>query len=127
MEEIKEVGKEVLIFNSNDKIYPVGKGVIINNTEMMEDLLLYGPGYKVIYYVKCKDDTVIRGTYGNNYINNTFFRTKEDYLKFLKTLVNLIINEINGLVDEANEYLNIINSVDANNSAKKLKKVKVIQ
>ena len=113
------IGTKVLIFKY-DMINPVGYGYIKNSDMMSDDLSLTNESWKKrIYEVITEDGNIIRGTYGNAYINYTCFRTVKDHVKFLKSKINSKVDEIDKLNKEINEYLNVIDNITTTKIKKK--------
>lgn len=115
MEKIVPNGTEVLIFNyikewgpkQDDDKYITG---VVQSSTLSDDLSIHGSSYHVLVYkVLGSNGRIYTGTYGYGLIGKYFFRTKEDYIKVLKSRISNN-NEIISKLQESNvEYINRIN------------------
>lgn len=92
-------GMEVLIFkyipewgyNQDNEHYIVGT---VLKKEKYDDVSCHNNSWqKQVYTVLGEDGEVYTGNYGMGSVGNSFFRTKEDQIKFLKR--NIAINNAN--------------------------------
>lgn len=118
------IGDEVLVFSSKDKIYPCSKGIVVKNDIVLDDYSLLGRNQRIIYGVQCGEEYICGG-YNNDCVNNIFFRTVEDHVEFLKRLINCNLKSINDMIEESNEYIAAIDSLGVRGTPKKLKKLKI--
>ena len=114
MEKIIPNGTKVLIYkyirewgpNQDDENYIVGT---IQSSKTSDDLSTHGsPYYVQIYEVLGTDGKKYIGTYGTGLIGNSFFRTIQDHINFLKRKISRNNESILELQEKNNEYKNQI-------------------
>lgn len=117
MEKIIPNGTEVLIFkyisewgpNQDDENYVVG---IVQSSKTSDDLSIHGSSHYVqIYEVLGNDGNRYTGTYGNGFVGNSFFRTREDHIEILKRKISHNKETITKLQEKNSEYINQISSL----------------
>lgn len=110
-------GMEVLIFkyipewgyNQDNEHYIVGT---VLKKEKYDDVSCYDNSWqKQVYTVLGEDGEVYTGNYGMGLVGNSFFRTREDQIKFLKR--NISINNANIFIlqhrnSEYNEQIDLL-------------------
>lgn len=128
-------GTEVLIFkyirewgpNQNEISYITG---VVQSSELSDDLSCHGSLWtEYIYNVLGIDGKTYIGTYGSGLIGNSFFRTKEDQIKYLMRKINDNNQNITNLEEENNSYFNeisIIQGMDRKENLKDNPKVKTL-
>ena len=123
MNNILKNGEEVLIFDAinsspelvDDKYI---KGVIISSFES-DDLSMHGSAwYEQVYNVLGEDEQVYIGTYGRAILGTSYFRTVEDYKKYLNNKIDFNNRTIETLNDRNSKYLDIISSFEKEDSKK---------
>lgn len=111
-------GTEVLIFKyfrergpyQDDENYIIG---IIESSKTSDDLSYHASSwYEQIYEVLGEDGKRYIGTYGRGLIGDSFFRTKEDHIKVLKSKISDNIQEIIKLKEKNDNYIQEINDLE---------------
>lgn len=85
--------------------------------------------WKFIYNVLGIDGKTYIGTYGSGLIGNSFFRTKEDQIKYLMRKINDNNQKNTILEEENNSYFNeisIIQGMDRKENLEETPKVKTL-
>lgn len=118
--ELKK-GEEVLIFKGNDQIqideiYIRGTVISCQNSE--NELI------PTILTVLGEDGCEYYGCYGSSRFGSYFFRTKEDQIKHLKSLIAINNDAIEDLKDINERYSNAINDIENLRPQKKLRILK---
>ena len=114
MEKILPNGEEVSIFKiSNGKEEEKYIKGIILSSRYSHDLSHHGsPWYEKIYDVRGEDGNIYTGTCDHDYIGNyVFFRTPEDYIKYLQDKINTNYLAIYDLTHQNEEYTKTINEL----------------
>ena len=111
-------GTEVLIFkyirewgpDQDDENYIIGT---IQSSRTSDDLSYHGTSwYEQIYEVLGEDGKRYVGSYGRGLIGNSFFMTKEDYIRLLKYKISDNEKEILKLNEKNHIYVNKINELE---------------
>ena len=129
--EIKTNLTQVLIFeNKRERSYQDEENFIIGiilSSKKSEDLSYHGSSwYEQIYEVLGEDGNRYYGCYGHGGFNgNSFFRTKEDHIKIIRSKIKKNEESILALYDENTKYQQQIDSILKNNQTNNLQKVKV--
>lgn len=119
-------GTEVYVFNKYGfKTKPVTKGVIIKSKNS-GNLSIHGSIWSVdVYEVLGEDGIKYFGAY-EDALYDHYFRTKKNYINFLKSLITYNNSEIDSLKEKNNELeeliegLEEIKKIDSNKETKKL-------
>lgn len=117
MKEIIPNGTEVLVFidnkNYNQKLSEIDfvKGKIISSKES-DDLSYHGsPWYEQIYTVLGEDGKEYKATHRMAVINNTFIRTIEDHIGYIKLAMKENLKKIDDLKNKNNLLYDTMNEL----------------
>ena len=103
-ERIIPNGTEVLIFSRfGHETKPITTGVIVNSKDS-GDLSTHGSPWSVqVYEVLGDNGLKYFGTCNNHFIYDDYFRTRENYINYLKRMIEYNNRKINELNDNNNE------------------------
>lgn len=111
-------GTEVLIFkyvrewgpNQDDENYIVGK---VQTSKTSDDLSYHGsPRYEQIYEVLGENGNIYVGSYGTGIIGNSYFRTTDDHISFLKNRIADNEQEILRIQEKNDRYFRQIKELE---------------
>ena len=108
-ENIIANGTEVYVFNRyGHETKPQTKGVIVRSKDS-GDLSEHGSSWSVqVYEVLGEDGIKYFGVYGNSFLYDNYFRTKENYINYLNRLINHNNEEIEKLKEKNSDLEQII-------------------
>ena len=108
-ENIIANGTEVYVFNRyGHETKPQTKGVIVRSKDS-GDLSEHGSSWSVqVYEVLGEDGIKYFGVYGNRFLYDNYFRTKENFINYLNRLINHNNEEIDKLKEKNSELEQII-------------------
>ena len=96
--------------NQNEINYIIG---IVQSSTLSNDLSYHGSSWaEYVYNVVGADGKTYIGTYGKGIIGNSFFRTKEDQIRFLMRKINDNKQKIINIEEENNSYFNEISIIE---------------
>ena len=107
-EKIIPNGTEVLVFSKyGHKTKPKMKGVIVSSKDS-GDLSQHGSSWSVqVYYVQGDDGIKYFGAYGND-LYDYYFRTKQNYINYLKWIIASNNKAIMDLQNKNEELLDLM-------------------
>ena len=108
-ENIIANGTEVYVFNRyGHETKSQTKGVIVRSKDS-GDLSEHGSSWSVqVYEVLGEDGIKYFGNYGNSFLYDNYFRTKENYINYLNRLINHNNEEIEKLKEKNSDLEQII-------------------
>ncbi len=108
-ENIIANGTEVYVFNRyGHETKPQTKGVIVRSKDS-GDLSEHGSSWSVqVYEVLGENGLKYFGVHGNSFLYDNYFRTKENYINYLKGLINHNNEEIEKLKEKNSDLEQVI-------------------